>query len=139
VTSEKLFVYSDGGARGNPGPSAIGVIVCDEDGKTLEEYGEVIGDGTNNVAEYRAVMKGLDLARKLGAKEIEYFVDSELVAKQLLGHYRIKTPHIRVLFDEVLARLKHFKHVQFKHVPRTHEVISRADKLVNIALNRAGH
>ncbi len=136
---KKLYIYSDGGARGNPGPAAIGVLVCDEHGDVIDDHSETIGETTNNVAEYRAVLAGLGLAKKLGAEEIAYFVDSELVANQLNGKYRIKTPHILVLFKEVLAKLKMFRKVTFTHVPRTHEKIAQADKLVNQALDLAGH
>jgi ribonuclease HI len=136
---KKICIYSDGGARGNPGPSAIGVLICDEDGNVLEDHAETIGETTNNVAEYRAVLAGLGLAKKYGAEEVAYFVDSELVANQLNGKYRVKTPHIRVLFQEVLTKLKSFKKVTFMQVPRTHDKITLADKLVNRALDLAGH
>ena len=135
----KVTIYSDGGARGNPGPAAIGVLICDRHGDPLKEYQEVIGEATNNVAEYTAVIVGLELARKLGAEEIDYFVDSELVAHQLSGKYRVKTPHIRDLFMQVKEGLTPFKHVTFKQVPRTHEKIKYVDKLVNQALNREGY
>ena len=135
----KVKIYSDGGARGNPGPAAIGVLVCDEAGHTLQDHYETIGETTNNVAEYKAVLAGLDLAKKLGAREIDYFVDSELVARQISGQYRVKTPHIRELFAKVLEKRKHFERVQFTHVPRTHEKIRHADRLVNQALDFAGH
>lgn len=135
----KVRVYSDGGARGNPGPAAIGVLICDEKGEELEEHQETIGDATNNIAEYTAVIVGLELARKLGAKEIDYFVDSELVARQLSGKYRVKTPHILSLFNQVKASEKNFKRVTFTQIPRTHEKIRHVDKLVNQALDFAGH
>jgi ribonuclease HI len=138
TNTSDLVVYSDGGARGNPGPAAIGVLVCDADGTVIEEFGEVIGEATNNIAEYCAVIKGLEISKKLGGVELRYFLDSELVANQLLGKYKIKTPHIRTLFEAALEKLKGFKKVTFTHVPRTHPMIGRADKLVNIALNRAG-
>lgn len=138
MTSQTLHVFSDGGARGNPGPAAIGVLICSADGSFIDEHSEVIGETTNNVAEYTAVIRGLELAKGLG-EEIHYFVDSELVANQLLGKYRIKTPHIRDLFLKVLERLKPYKKVTFKHVPRTHEKIRHVDKLVNLALNKAGY
>ncbi|MDD5216784.1 MAG: ribonuclease HI family protein [Candidatus Omnitrophica bacterium] len=136
---KKLIIYSDGGARGNPGPAAIGVLVCDEKDEPLQEYQQTIGEATNNVAEYRAVIKGLELAQALGGGEVQYFVDSELVANQLLGVYRIKTPHIRELFMQVVERIRHFKKVNFIHVPRTHPKISYVDKLVNQVLNREGY
>jgi ribonuclease HI len=135
----KLLIYSDGGARGNPGPSAIGVLVCDEKGEMLQDHSEVIGEGTNNVAEYRAVLAGLDLAKKFGAEEIDYYVDSELVAHQINGKYRVKTPHILVLFQQVQAKLTGFKKFKISQVPRTHEKIRYVDKLVNEALDLAGH
>ena len=94
----KVTIYSDGGARGNPGPAAIGVLICDHEGNELQDHQETIGSTTNNVAEYKAVLAGLDLAKKLGAREVDYFVDSELVAKQMSGEYRVKTPHILELF-----------------------------------------
>lgn len=135
---KKGRVFSDGGARGNPGPAAIGVLVCDERGDALQEHQETIGEATNNIAEYRAVIKGLELAHSLGLKEIEYFLDSELVARQLSGVYRIKTPHIRDLFLQVKERERKFQKVVYTHVPRTHEMIRLVDKMVNQALNLAG-
>lgn len=135
---KKGRVFSDGGARGNPGPAAIGVLVCDAQGALLREHQETIGEATNNIAEYRAVLRGLELAGELGLKEIEYFVDSELVARQLSGVYRIKTPHLKDLFLQVKAREQNFDKVVYRQVPRTHEKIRWADRLVNQALNLAG-
>ena len=135
----KVKVYSDGGARGNPGPAAIGVLVCDEAGNDLQDHQETIGQTTNNVAEYKAVLAGLELAKKLGAREIDYFVDSELVARQMSGQYRVKTPHILELFLKVKEKARHFVHLKFTHVPRTHEKIRYVDRLVNQALDMAGH
>lgn len=131
-------VFSDGGARGNPGPAAIGVLVCDHQGEMLREHQETIGEATNNVAEYRAVLCGLELARELGIEEVEYFVDSELVARQLSGVYRIKTPHLKDLFLAVKEKEKNFKRVVYQQIPRTHEKIRWVDRLVNRALNLAG-
>lgn len=135
MPSKKLRIYSDGGARGNPGPAAIGILICDEKGNELQDHKETIGDTTNNVAEYTAVIVGLELAKKLGGEEIDYFVDSELVAKQISGQYRVKTPHILVLYQKAKAQIAHFKKVTFTHVPREHEKLQRADKLVNEALD----
>ena len=135
----KVIIYSDGGARGNPGPAAIGVLVCDESGETLQDHQETIGETTNNVAEYKAVLAGLDLAQKLGAREIDYFVDSELVARQISGQYRVKTPHILELFLKVKEKAKQFVSLKVTHVPRTHEKIRYVDRLVNQALDEAGH
>ncbi len=135
---KKGRVFSDGGARGNPGPAAIGVLVCDMEGRMLDEYKETIGEATNNIAEYRAVLKGLELAHKAGLEEIEYFVDSELVARQLTGVYRIKTPHLLVLYHEAKKREQHFRKVSYQQVPRTHDKIKWVDRLVNQALDYSG-
>ena len=137
--NSKLKIYSDGGARGNPGPAAVGVLICDEKGNVLQKHQETIGEATNNIAEYTGVIVGLELARALGAREIEYFVDSELVARQLSGKYRIKTPHLQALFRQVKEKEKFFSRVTFTQIPRTHERIRYADRLVNEALNLAGH
>lgn len=135
---KKGRVFSDGGARGNPGPAAIGVLVCDEQGEILREHKETIGEATNNIAEYRAVLRGLELAHELGIEEIEYFVDSELVARQLSGKYRVKTPHLKDLFLQVKEKERGFQKVVYQQVPRTHEKIQWVDRLVNQALNLAG-
>ena len=130
-------VFSDGGARGNPGPAAVGVLVCDMQGQILKEHQETIGEATNNIAEYRAVLKGLELAKEAGLEEIEYFVDSELVARQLSGVYRIKSPHLKDLVIQAKERERSFHKVSYKQVPRTHEKIKWVDRLVNRALDLA--
>ena len=107
----KVKAYSDGGARGNPGPAAIGVLICDESGESLREHRETIGEATNNVAEYTAVIVGLEQAKELGASEVDYYVDSELVAHQINGKYRIKAPHIRALYQQVKIMMTSFKKV----------------------------
>ncbi len=135
----KVQVYSDGGARGNPGPAAVGILICDEKGNTLQDHQETIGEATNNIAEYPAVLVGLEMAAKLGARNIHYFVDSELVAHQLSGKYRVKTPHILTLFRQVKEKEKSFDHVTFTQIPRTHEKIRYVDRLVNQALDLEGH
>jgi len=132
-------MYTDGGARGNPGPAAIGVLICDKAGKPLREKHELIGPTTNNVAEYTAVIRGLEMAKDLKAEEIHAYMDSQLVAQQLGGAYRVKTPHILVLYKRVQDLLHHFKKTTFTHVPRTHDKIKYVDKLVNRALDLAGH
>ena len=137
--SSKVKIYSDGGARGNPGPAAIGVLICDDKGEMLREHNETIGETTNNVAEYTAVIVGLEMAKTLGAREVDYYVDSELVAFQLSGKYKVKAPHIKTLFDRVKASEKNFTKIRFTPVPRTHEKLRYVDKLVNQALDEAGH
>ena len=133
--TKKAVIYSDGGARGNPGPAAVGVLICDDQGNEIEEYAEVIGETTNNVAEYKGVLVGLEMAKKLGFEEIHYFGDSELVVRQLSGIYKVKTPHILVLYQQVKVLEKFFKKITYQHVPRTHEKIQHVDALVNQVLD----
>jgi ribonuclease HI len=129
----KLVVNVDGGARGNPGPAAIGVVAFSSEGDVLREVGERIGPATNNVAEYRALLRGIEVARELGATEIELINDSELVAKQLTGVYRVKHPAMRPLFTEAMSALKDFDSWRIKSVPRAQN--AHADALVNRALD----
>ncbi len=136
---KKLTIYSDGGARGNPGPAAIGFLICGENDQKIAEHGEVIGEATNNVAEYTAVIRALTVAGETGAAEIDYYTDSELVAKQLSGIYRLKADHLKSLFAEVKEKEKKFSRVSYFNLPREHAKIKHVDRLVNLALNRAGH
>ncbi len=133
----KLRTYTDGGARGNPGPAAIGVLICTTDGEIVEEHCETIGEATNNVAEYKALISGMKKAKELKAKELDCFMDSLLVVKQLKGEYRIKHINMQKLYDEVQKIRREFKHVSYHHVPREEENIQRADQLVNFALDEA--
>lgn len=128
----KLVVNVDGGARGNPGPAAIGVVVSDGSGRVLEEVSEVIGVATNNVAEYRALLRGISTAVALGADELELVGDSELVARQLSGAYRVKNAALRPLYEEALRSLRGLRW-RIRSVPR--EQNARADALVNAALD----
>src|SRR5205807_2181932 len=107
--STKLVVHVDGGARGNPGPAAIGVVVSDPEGTVLEEVAEPIGIATNNVAEYRAVLRGIACAAALGARELEIVGDSELVARQLTGIYKVKHASMKPLHEEAIAALEQFE------------------------------
>lgn len=129
----RLVVHVDGGARGNPGPAAIGVVVSDPDGSVIDEVGERIGVATNNVAEYRALLRGLQRAAALGAREIELVNDSELVARQLTGAYKVKHPAMRPLYAEALAALRAFDAWTIRSVPRADN--AAADRLVNEALD----
>jgi ribonuclease HI len=131
----KLVVNVDGGARGNPGPAAIGVVVSDADGTVIDEVAERIGIATNNVAEWRAVLKGIERARALGADELELIGDSELVARQLTGAYKVKHPSMKPLHAEALAALRGFGSWRIRNVPRAQN--ARADELVNEALDAA--
>jgi ribonuclease HI len=128
-----LIVHVDGGARGNPGPSAIGVVVSDPDGGVVREVGERIGVATNNVAEYKALLRGVALALELGASEVELVNDSELVAKQLTGAYKVKHPSMKPLHAQALSALGGFDRWRIRTVPRAQN--ARADALVNAALD----
>ena len=131
----KVVVHVDGGARGNPGQAAIGVVVSSPDGDVLEEVAEPIGVATNNVAEYRAVLRGLERARAVGASEVEIVNDSELVARQLTGAYKVKHPAMKPLHAEAMAALGEFDSWRIRSVRRADN--ARADELVNDALDRA--
>ena len=130
----RLVVNVDGGARGNPGPAAIAAVVATEGGELLTERGEVIGSATNNVAEYRALLLGLELARELGAREVDLVGDSELVVRQVRGEYRVKDAGLRELHAQVRAAIEGFDRWSIRHVRR--EENAAADRLVNEALDR---
>lgn len=131
----KLVVNVDGGSRGNPGPAAIGVVVRSEDGGVVAEAAETIGKATNNVAEYRALLRGVELAALNGATEIELYGDSELVVKQVRGEYKVKDAGLKPLYAEARAALSAFGAWSFSHVRR--EQNADADALVNQALDAA--
>jgi ribonuclease HI len=126
-------VHVDGGARGNPGPAAIGVVVSEPGGGVIDEVAERIGVATNNVAEYRALLLGLERAAALGAREVEIVNDSELVAKQLTGDYKVKHPAMKPLHEKATAALRGFDRWQIRSIPRARN--ARADALVNAALD----
>jgi ribonuclease HI len=130
-----LHLYTDGGSRGNPGEAAIGCVLVDPlTDKILEDYKESIGIHTNNVAEYRAVIAGLEMAKRYLPNRLVCHLDSELVAKQLAGEYRVKMPTLQPLFDEIHEHLDGFNDVSFTHIKREENM--RADMLVNAALDR---
>jgi len=133
--SSRLVVNVDGGARGNPGPAAIAAVVATPDGEVLEERSETIGEATNNVAEYRALLLGIERARALGASELELVGDSELIVRQVLGDYRVKDAGLRPLHAQVRKALDDFDHWSIRHVRR--EENEAADSLVNAALDAA--
>lgn len=132
----KVVVHVDGGARGNPGPAAAAAVVSTPDGEVLDEAAELLGRATNNVAEYRGLLLGLRRARELGATEVDVVNDSELVAKQITGAYKVKHPDMRPLHAEALAALGGFERWTVRSVPRA--LNAQADALVNAALDRAG-
>jgi dinuclear metal center YbgI/SA1388 family protein len=130
-------LYTDGGARGNPGPAGIGVRLLTAEGTLVDELSDVIGDATNNVAEYEALLAGLELALDRGVERLTVFMDSELVVRQLNGQYKVKNADLKALHAEAARRLRGFREVDVKHIRR--EQNSDADRLVNEALDRAGH
>lgn len=130
-----MIVNVDGGARGNPGPAAVAAVAADPAGKPLAERSAYIGAATNNVAEYRALLLGLELARELGADEVEVINDSELIAKQISGEYRVKHAGLKPLYLEAMAALREFDAAAVRSVRRESNV--RADALVNEALDAA--
>lgn len=132
----RIVVNVDGGARGNPGPAAIGVVARDADGELLEERGEAIGRATNNAAEYRALLAGIEIAAAHGANELELIGDSELVVRQVEGRYKVKDATLRELHAEVKRALAGFDAWSIRHVRR--EANADADRLVNAALDGDG-
>ena len=131
----KLTVNVDGGARGNPGPAAIGVVVRDADGTVVEAVGGTIGRQTNNVAEYQALLRGIELAAAHGATEVELIGDSELVVRQIEGRYKVKNAAMKDLHAEARKALARFDSWSIRHVKRAQN--ADADKLVNQALDSA--
>jgi ribonuclease HI len=130
----KLVLHVDGGARGNPGPAAIGIVVSDAAGEVVATFNDTIGEATNNVAEYRALLRGLELAAEHGATEIEVINDSELVARQVTGVYKVKHQAMQELHRQAMALLRGFDRWSIESVPRAQN--AEADALVNAALDR---
>ena len=131
---DKVVVHVDGGARGNPGPAAVGAVASLE-GEVLAERSAYIGEATNNVAEYRALLLGLELAKELGARQVEVVNDSELVARQIGGEYKVKNAALKPLFLETMRALREFERWSVRNVRR--EQNERADELVNLELDAA--
>jgi len=129
----KARLFTDGGARGNPGPAAYGFVLESEDGTVLAAEGEAIGTATNNVAEYSGLIAGLEKAIELHVPQVEVVSDSELMVKQMRGEYRVKNEALRELYDEATALARRLGNVEYRHVKRAHNEL--ADKLVNDALD----
>ncbi len=129
----KVIIFTDGGARGNPGPAAAGVIIKDAAGKKLAGYGEYLGKQTNNYAEYSALISGLKKAKELGATEVECVLDSELVTKQMNRQYKVKEPNLQKLFIQTYNLATTFKKVTYRHILR--EGNKEADWWVNRTLD----
>ena len=132
---KKLVIYSDGGARGNPGPAGIGVVIFNGSNKILKKIGRCIGSTTNNQAEYKALIMGLEEAEGMDAEEVLCHLDSELVVKQMQGKYKVREEGLKDLAMQALRLINKFQHVEFVHVPR--EKNKLADKLVNDALDKS--
>jgi len=141
---ERIYINTDGGSRGNPGPAAIGVFFSDEEGKEIYSCYECIGTATNNEAEYRAIIKALEVLTKsqwfgennMAGKEVVCRLDSQLVVEQINGNYKIKQPHLQVFIAEIRTLVEQMHlNISFVHIPR--EENKKADKLVNMALDLA--
>jgi len=136
---EEIYIYTDGGSRGNPGPAAIGVVILNKNKKLLKEFGQYLGEKTNNFAEYSALVAALKKVKqilgknKISQAKINIFMDSELVVKQFLGQYKIQDKDLQELFLEVWNLKTDFGEINFNHIPR--EKNKRADELVNEALD----
>ena len=129
----KLILYSDGGARGNPGPGAIGIVIKNTDEKVIKELGKFIGRATNNEAEYKAVIFGLEACQEKGATEVSCFIDSLLVVNQLNGDFKVKDKKIKTFWTQVKSLEKKFAKVTYHHIPREKNYL--ADKIVNEVLD----
>ena len=138
VYTMHLIIYTDGGARGNPGPAGSGVVIYHTKGdaeELVEKFGKYLGIATNNQAEYTAVLLAIKRARAIGATSIDFMMDSELAVRQLKREYKVRNAELAVLFTRIWNELIHFKKVTFTHIPR--EKNQAADQMVNQAIDRA--
>jgi ribonuclease HI len=131
---KKIKIFTDGGARGNPGPAAIGIVITDEKNKVLKKYAEFIGPATNNQAEYKALIKGLEMAKEIKPQEIVCYLDSELITKQMRQEYRVKDKDLQPLFIKAWNAKIILKKVRFHHITR--DLNKEADKLLNSELDK---
>lgn len=132
--NSKLIIFTDGGARGNPGPAGIGATLKNEAGELRGEVSEYIGETTNNQAEYKAVIAAIEKAKELGATELDFYLDSQLVVEQLNGNYKVKNVDLAPLFVKIHNQRLNFKKTTFTHVRRENN--KEADALVNLALDK---
>ncbi len=133
VPKKRLFIYIDGASRGNPGPAGVGVIIYDDKKKLVDELCEYIGKTTNNVAEYRALLKALSRARSIGAEVLTIYSDCELLVRQMAGDYRVKDKTLKDFYQEARENLKNFKKVDIRYIARKKN--KRADRLANKGIN----
>lgn len=134
--SKKVYLYADGAAKGNPGPAGIGVVLLDADKKRIKDFYKYIGEATNNVAEYNALIYGLQEALMAGADEVDINLDSELIVMQLKGEYKVKNANLRPLFEQAVHLFDGFKKIKVRHIDRKEN--KEADKLANKAINLSG-
>jgi ribonuclease HI len=130
---KRTRLFTDGAARGNPGPAGAGAVILNPEGHVVAKIGKFLGDSTNNVAEYMGLILGLKRARAMGIKELEVYSDSELLVKQLAGEYAVKAEHLRPLHDEARALLQGFSFIEVRHIPR--EENGAADLMSNRAID----
>ncbi len=135
ASSKSFYLYTDGGARGNPGPAGAGVVLLDDNKNVILEVDKYLGNMTNNEAEYTALLLGLSYAKIKGVQKIQCLLDSELVVKQLNGEYKVRMAHLFELYTKVKNLENDFESVTYAHIPRAEN--SHADKLVNKALDAA--
>lgn len=128
-----MIIRTDGGARGNPGPAGAGIVITDGDGQTLFAGGFFLGHNTNNQAEYEAILRAIKLAEELGGTHLEIYSDSELIVKQINGQYRVKKPHLKEYYRQIIESMEKFDSVTVQHVYRCENVL--ADELVNRAID----
>jgi ribonuclease HI/probable phosphoglycerate mutase len=129
-------LFTDGGSRGNPGPSAIGYVICNSDQSVVKKYGKYIGLATNNQAEYAALVAGMEACLESGINELQIFMDSELIVNQITGKYKVKNQDLKPVYAKAKKLEGNFGKVSFEHVPRENNAV--ADSLVNEALDEAG-
>lgn len=129
----KVTMYSDGGSRGNPGEAGIGIYIVDSDGNAVKEVSQFIGIQTNNIAEYKALSRGLELALDMGVTDITCLLDSELVVKQIMGEYKVKNEGLIPMYNMIIPLIRKFQHFQIQHIRR--ELNKKADALANIAMD----
>ncbi len=132
----RAILRSDGGSRGNPGPAGAGFVLIDPSGVTIHEGGRFLGDATNNVAEYEALLWGIQVALNAGVDDITIECDSELIVRQLSGRYRVKNPGLKPLFEQTRALLGSFRSFRVDHIPRARN--TEADALANAAMDAKG-
>jgi len=133
MSAKRLLIYIDGAARGNPGPAGIGVVILDENRQKVKDYSKYLGKATNNIAEYNALVYALQEVHMLGVKDVVLHMDSELVANQLKGEFRVKNNNIKPLFEQAIHLINGLDKIEIKHIDRS--LNKDADKLANKAIN----